>query len=222
MGCLTIFIILVALGLILTIGEVLFTFAGLYWLPLLVVFAAYKFYRQSKNSDGHPGFMLLSMGLAAFSLYQFQSTYQYHNKKFEVAVNASDLTSKISIRNADDDEVAEVSGKQNKVYLKRGTYTYSSSIDGAYEQAEDNFQVDDRLSLQVKLPPKERTYSSSSASTSYGDSSSSSSNSYSSSDYSSYGSSTSSSSGTGTVHVQGYTRSNGTYVAPYTRSSPRR
>jgi hypothetical protein len=30
------------------------------------------------------------------------------------------------------------------------------------------------------------------------------------------------SSGGGTVHVNGYTRKNGTYVAPYTRSAPRR
>jgi hypothetical protein len=36
------------------------------------------------------------------------------------------------------------------------------------------------------------------------------------------GSSSSSTSSGGTVHVRGYTRSNGTYVAPYTRSAPSR
>lgn len=52
-------------------------------------------------------------------------------------------------------------------------------------------------------------------------------NNYSSSNYNSSSnsyqrSSTKTSSGGGTVHVKGYTRKNGTYVSPHTRSAPRR
>ncbi|SMB81974.1 hypothetical protein [Deinococcus hopiensis] len=221
LGCIAIIVVLAIIGLIINVVEGVASVLSTYWLSAAALFLAYFILKGNKDSKKHDYKTNIAVLLIIFGVFSGYKKHASLYKVYDLIISTSDENSEIKIYNADGDDVAFTAGSENHISLKKGSYSYKASRSDDYETTEGYFNVPQDQKVNVQLPKRsivsdnDTNYE---TSNSYSSDTSSSTYTYDSSSESSY--STPSPSHSKDVYVHGYTRRNGTYVAPYYRSRP--